>query len=103
MRIPCPFCGLRDLDEFEYGGDARVAWPALDADAEHWSAATYLRDDPAGRHVELWRHARGCGLWLRVERDTRTHEIFVVRAANPRLEAVFERARADAASEEDAA
>ncbi len=28
--------------------------------------------------AELWYHAFGCRSWLRVTRDTRTHEIFAV-------------------------
>ena len=97
LRIPCPFCGLRDHSEFDYAGDANVAYPALGVDvidaaspeqarAAHraeWSEAVYLRDDPKGRHRELWRHTRGCRSWLVVERDTVTHEIISARLAHP--------------------
>ena len=75
LRIPCPFCGPRDHAEFDYGGDATVSWPALDASQEAWVEAVYYRDDPKGPHRELWRHARGCRMWIVVERDTLTHEI----------------------------
>ena len=77
MRIPCPFCGERDLREFTYLGDATVTRP----DPAHPEAArlffeyAYLRDNPAGPHRELWYHAQGCRSWLRVHRDTRTHRI----------------------------
>jgi len=36
----------------------------------------FLRENPAGRHRELWRHEAGCGAWLVVERDVTTHEVF---------------------------
>lgn len=83
LRIPCPFCGPRDHDEFDYAGDASVSHPALDAPASDWAASVYLRDDPKGPHQELWRHARGCGCWLVVSRDTLTHEITGARFAHP--------------------
>jgi heterotetrameric sarcosine oxidase delta subunit len=77
MRIPCPFCGARDLHEFSYLGDATVTRPDPTApDAERaFFESVYLRDNPAGRHEEFWYHAQGCRSWLRVTRDTRTHAI----------------------------
>ena len=77
MRIPCPFCGERDLSEFAYLGDANAARPdpaEPDAQAKFFDAV-YLRHNPAGPHDELWYHASGCRTWLRVRRNTRTHEI----------------------------
>lgn len=87
IRIPCPFCGLRDHAEFEVGGDASVAYPPLDASTGEWFEAVYLRNDERGPMQEYWRHARGCGLWLIVERDTLTHQVLSARAAHPGLEA----------------
>lgn len=91
MRIPCPHCGLRSHEEFSYLGDAmlknRPAAPLPDPDTGRDDPAVtaafadyvYLRDNPAGRHRELWFHASGCHAWLVVERDVRTHEIFGAR------------------------
>lgn len=87
LRIPCPYCGLRDHDEFTYAGDATVAYPALDASQEAWFDAVYLRRDPKGPHLEIWRHGLGCGMFLIVERDTLTHEIVGARPAHPGLAA----------------
>lgn len=84
MRISCPFCGARDLGEFSYFGDASVVRPdpaAPDA-AQQFFEVFYLRDNPAGLHDELWFHASGCRSWLRVRRNTRTHEIASVRYAD---------------------
>ena len=75
LLIPCPWCGVRAQVEFTYGGDATVRRPAPDAPADAWVAFVYLRDNPAGPHDELWQHSAGCRQWLRVRRDTRTHEI----------------------------
>jgi methylglutamate dehydrogenase subunit B len=80
MRIQCPFCGERDASEFAYLGAADCERPdpqAPDAQAR-FVAAVYLRNNPAGPHGELWYHASGCRSWLRVTRDTRTHEILAV-------------------------
>lgn len=77
MRIPCPYCGRRDLSEFVSIGEAAGDRPdpaAADADRQFFAYA-YLRDNPAGRSEELWYHAQGCRSWLRLVRDTRTHAI----------------------------
>ena len=88
MRIACPFCGERDVSEFSYLGDARATRPdptAVDADRQFFEAV-YLRDNPAGPHDELWYHGFGCRSWLRVRRDTRTHEILAVNYAAERID-----------------
>jgi heterotetrameric sarcosine oxidase delta subunit len=87
MRIRCPFCGERDTNEFAYLGDAEFKRPdpgAPDAVARFFEAV-YLRDNPAGPHNELWYHTSGCRSWLRVTRDTLTHEILAVQFARGEL------------------
>jgi sarcosine oxidase subunit delta len=83
MRIKCPYCGERALEEFAYRGDATVTRPeSLDASAAAaWVDYVYLRDNPAGLHKEHWHHSAGCHSWLEVTRDTRTHEIVSVAFA----------------------
>lgn len=83
MRIPCPFCGERDLSEFQYAGDARPVRPdprARDAMAR-FVEYVYVRDNPAGAHIEIWQHRHGCRSWLIVQRDTVTHRIESARFA----------------------
>jgi heterotetrameric sarcosine oxidase delta subunit len=75
LLIFCPHCGARDQTEFAYGGDASVVRPAADAPLEAWFAYVYLRDNPAGQHAEYWQHVAGCRRWIRIRRDTVTHEI----------------------------
>lgn len=83
MRIECPFCGDRDVSEFTYLGDAGFRRPPPDMEglADRFYEAVYLRENPAGAHEELWHHSSGCLSWLRVTRNTRTHEILAVRLA----------------------
>jgi sarcosine oxidase subunit delta len=84
MRIQCPFCGERGFDEFLYLGDGGFVRPdATEPQAQaRFVEAVYFRDNPAGPHVELWYHESGCHSWLRVIRDTRTHEILAVAFAH---------------------
>ena len=83
MRIHCPFCGERSLEEFTYRGDAMVTRPEslIPAAAEAWTDYVYLRDNPAGLHREHWYHGAGCHSWLVVTRDVRTHDIVQVAFA----------------------
>ena len=81
MRIACPHCGERGVEEFVYHGDATVTRPAPGADEATWSDYVYLRDNPAGRHAELWYHDAGCHAWLVVERDVRSHAVGTVSLA----------------------
>lgn len=83
MRIKCPVCGERPLEEFSYRGDAAVKRPQSHetVSSEVWHEFVYIRDNPKGRHKEHWSHSGGCGAWLVVDRDTYTHEIFSVRLA----------------------
>ncbi len=81
LRIPCPYCGLRDEDEFRYGGEASVLRPTdpeQATDAE-WADYLFYRDNLKGEHRERWLHAYGCRQWFLLRRDTLTHEIFESR------------------------
>ncbi len=75
MRIPCPYCGERDGQEFVYRGDASLNRPDRDAGEGAFVDYVYLRDNIAGVIAEHWYHAQGCANWLVVRRDTRTHAI----------------------------
>lgn len=83
MRLPCPYCGSRDVSEFSYLGDANHTRPSPDAEGAEQAFVeyAYLRDNPAGPHKEFWYHAQGCRSWLVVERDTRTHEVLHAKLA----------------------
>jgi len=76
LRIPCPWCGLRDEPEFTYGGEANLTRPAADIDDAGWAHYLFDRANCKGRHRERWCHTFGCGQWFNLERDTVTHEIY---------------------------
>jgi heterotetrameric sarcosine oxidase delta subunit len=80
LQINCPWCGIRDQEEFTFGGQAhrqRPSKPAQTTDAE-WSAYLFNRTNPKGVHREKWRHTFGCRQWFNVARHTVTHEVFAI-------------------------
>jgi sarcosine oxidase subunit delta len=77
LRIPCPYCGLRDQVEFHFGGEdtaRRPANPEAVSDAQ-WADYLFYRDNRKGLHRERWVHQFGCRQWFTVDRDTLTHDI----------------------------
>jgi len=76
LRIPCPWCGLRDETEFRYGGESRVRRPGdprASSDRE-WAEYLFYRDNTKGVLLERWFHVYGCRQWFNAARDTVTHE-----------------------------
>ena len=74
--INCPYCGERAEIEFTYGGDASIVRPdPATASAQEWFDHIYIRHNPRGPHVEWWQHTAGCRQWIKVYRDTWTHEV----------------------------
>jgi sarcosine oxidase subunit delta len=87
MRLTCPLCGPRDRREFYYMGAADwLARPGAEAQPDAWHDYIHLRDNPAGEVEDLWYHEAGCAQWLRVRRDTVTHEIHAVALVMPERE-----------------
>ena len=70
IRIHCPNCGERPIEEFLYGEVPVVPESITDPDAR-----AFFHDNPEGPVVERWFHAFGCRRWTTVERDTRTDEV----------------------------
>ncbi len=78
MRIQCPYCGVRDESEFNFGGPSHISRPSPPVDDATWTAYLYGRENPGGVHYERWLHAFGCGRWFNMARDTRTHQILAI-------------------------
>ena len=79
MRIPCPFCGERDVNEFAYLGDAEFtasgpAAPRMPPPSVSTRRSICATTRPA-RTMSCGITPHGCRSWLRVTRDTLTHEI----------------------------
>ena len=75
LRINCPYCGLRDETEFTYHGEADLHRPDGDASEAEFFEYVYLRKNPRGDHEELWHHTAGCRSYVKVRRNTQTHEV----------------------------
>ena len=85
LRIDCPYCGVRDHDEFSYFGDATKTYPPLDGEHhDQWVEAVFMRDNPKGEHTEFWQHTLACRRWLVVRRSTVSHDIVAVMPARER-------------------
>ena len=74
--IKCPWCGERNENEFQYQGDATVRRPDDKASEKEFFEYVYIRDNPKGWHTEWWHHIGGCRQWVKVVRNTLTHEIY---------------------------
>jgi heterotetrameric sarcosine oxidase delta subunit len=62
----------RPTDQPPGGQRAERAWGDVTL---AWVDYVYLRDNPCGPIDELWYHGAGCRSWLKVRRNTRTHDI----------------------------
>lgn len=72
MRLVCPFCGDRELDEFQFR--QLVPEPPEGSAA----ARVYDRVDRPDQSVEYWQHLQGCRTWLVVRRDPTTATVVSV-------------------------
>ena len=73
MLIDCPECGPRNENEFHYGGQAHVAYPAdggASLSDQEWAQYLFFRDNPKGPFAERWLHSAGCRRWFNAVRDT---------------------------------
>ena len=72
--LPCPNCGLRDVNEFAYAGEVTHR-PSATPSQQELSAYVYFRRNVAGVQREWWYHRSGCREWFLAERDTRTNDV----------------------------
>lgn len=72
----CPFCGLRDETEFQFGAEAGKTRPepAAGVGAAEWSRYLNDRKNPKGPSQEIWLHIT-CGEFFLLERNTLSHEV----------------------------
>ena len=77
LLIPCPWCGVRNEDEFSCGGESARRRPSNPAAADEaaWTDYLYNSTNHKGMTGEWWWHVHGCGKWFTIRRDTVTHRI----------------------------
>jgi sarcosine oxidase subunit delta len=74
LRIRCPHCGVRAVEEFIYGEIPSPPDALTDADARDLDRA-FMHTNTEGVVTERWFHTAGCRRWMTVARDTRTNEL----------------------------
>lgn len=74
IRLTCPQCGARPIEEWVYGEVFDAPHSITDPDARDIDRA-YFHDNPEGPVQEAWFHLYGCRRWTYLQRDTRTDEV----------------------------
>ena len=72
LRIPCPNCGVRPVEEFAFGGEPPSVPDWITDPDERDVDEVWMYDNVAGITTERWFHQAGCRRWLTLRRDTRT-------------------------------
>lgn len=82
LQIRCPHCGPRAQAEFTYERTVDSVVP-LDATPEEAMETLFIRTNPRGEDLEIWRHTYGCRAWIVLTRHRVTNDISAVRAVGP--------------------
>jgi len=72
--INCPNCGQRSVYEFKFSGECKQT-PDQGAGMKEWCEYLYFNENSSGFQDEWWYHAVGCREWVKIRRNTATHEI----------------------------
>jgi sarcosine oxidase subunit delta len=75
--LTCPYCGVREVSDFAYGGEINQRPQEPPSSRELWTY-NYFRRNVAGVQREWWYHRSGCRAWFQADRDTRTNEVLRV-------------------------
>jgi sarcosine oxidase, subunit delta len=80
MQIQCPWCGVRDEEEFRCGGQSHIQRPEQPQECsdQQWAHYMFDRINPMGLHQERWCHTFGCRQWFNLARNTVSHDIVCV-------------------------
>ncbi len=70
MKLHCPHCGLRPVDEFRYADIPEVPDDLTDP-SERDLDRVFHKTNRHGPTEEAWFHDAGCRRWFRVTRYTR--------------------------------
>lgn len=73
LRITCPTCGTRAMEEWVHG--EMFDLPDTLTDDERDIDRGFFHNNTEGVISEAWFHLYGCRRWIVVQRDTRTDQI----------------------------
>jgi len=71
--MTCPLNGLRNINEFIFGGEV-TPLPALEATDQEWAEHTFYSYNGTGVVREWWFHSAS-GYWFIAERDRTSDQI----------------------------
>ena len=74
IQLSCPWCGIRNVAEFGYAGEAVRRPDPATATPGQWRDYLYFRRNPRGWVRESWYHRAGCRRYFRLDRDTVSNE-----------------------------
>lgn len=74
LRLTCPHCGTRPIEEWIYGEILDVPADLVDAGDVALDRG-FFHTNREGDVEEAWFHLYGCRRWVRIGRDTRTDEV----------------------------
>jgi heterotetrameric sarcosine oxidase delta subunit len=73
VELHCPFCGVRDISEFQFRTHAALG------SSRSTFESTYERINDPLRSTEYWQHVHGCRAWLLIERNPSNDHVLSVR------------------------
>lgn len=74
IRVPCPWCGPRNVTEFSHHGEHASRPEPTAATPEEWRRYLYFRKNSNGWVDESWYHSAGCRRFFSIRRNTTTNE-----------------------------
>jgi heterotetrameric sarcosine oxidase delta subunit len=77
IRITCPNCGTRAVEEWVYGEVFAVPDEIADPDERDIDRG-FMHNNPEGPVREAWFHLYGCRRWIYLTRDTTTDHILSI-------------------------
>jgi heterotetrameric sarcosine oxidase delta subunit len=75
IRIPCPWCGPRNVSEFRHHGETTKRPDPTSTTESEWRRYLYFRKNSNGWVEESWYHSAGCRRFFRIRRNTTTNEM----------------------------
>ena len=72
--LHCPLNGVRNIDEFTYGGEYHVEPDRGQADRKTWAEYVFFNANLSGVVTEWWCHTPS-SFWFLADRDTVTDEV----------------------------
>jgi sarcosine oxidase subunit delta len=74
IRIPCPWCGPRNVSEFRHHGEVTKRPDPSNTNEDEWRRYLYFRRNSSGWVEETWHHTAGCRRFFKIQRNATTNQ-----------------------------